>query len=213
MKTGRVAERALGRRESLGGVFLAGGAASVAAWLTSRLGYAKTPLGGSAVGVVVFVAVLWGVVVFLIPGRRPSSMPVQWRAIAGSVTGGLLITMIAIGSLWAYLSSIVIDDGLEGLVFLPILGAASAIVALAARSWTGQFRPIVAAVAACVGIAVAATVHAWGRAEGPPVFPVYAGTVLLFFPTALVGVAIGTAGGDVIRTIYRKRYTALQSDR
>ena len=183
VKSGKASERRLGWRESLGAVTVAGAAATAASWLTSRLGYAKTPLGGSAVGVVVFVAVLWGIAVFLIPGRRPSSTPVQWRAIVGSVTLGLLITMIAIGSLWAYLSSIAIDEGLEGLIFLPIL----------------------ASVAACVGIAVAATVHAWSRAEGPPVFPVYAGTVLLFLPLTLVGVAIGTAIGDSVRHVRAHR--------
>ena len=135
----------------------------------------------------------------------------SWLTSAGSVTVGLLITMIAIGSLWAYLSSIAIDEGLEGLIFLPILAVASAIVALGARSWTGRFRPILASVAACVGIAVAATVHAWSRAEGPPVFPVYAGTVLLFLPLTVVGVAIGTAIGDSVRHVRSNRGLTLPS--
>ena len=214
MKAGRVSD-ARGWRESLGGVFLAGIAASAAAWLTSRLapGFSKTPLSGAAVGIVVFAAVLWGIAVFLIPGRRPRSMPGRWSTIAVSGADGLLIAAIAVGTLWAYLSSIVIDDGLEGLVFLPILGAASAIVALAGRSWTGRFRPILAAVAACVGVAIAATVHTWSRSEGPSVLPLYTLTVIVFFPIALAGVALGSSIGDVIRTTYRGRHLTLESDR
>ncbi len=211
MITGRSARGGPGWRESLGAVFFAGIAAAAASWVTSWLGYAKTPLGGGAVGIIVFVAALWGIAVFLVPGRRPGDMPHSWRAIAESVAAGLLIAAIAVGSLWLYLSSIEIDDGLEGLMFLPILIFANAIVALAVRSWTARFRPILASVAACVGIAIAATVHAWSRAEGPSVFPVYAGTVLLFLPLTLAGVAIGTAIGDSVRHARSARGLTLPS--
>ena len=199
--------RQLGWRESLGSVFLAGSAACLAGWLTHRFapGFAETPFSTFAVGAVAFAAVLWGVTVFLIPGRRPSSMPGRWGAIAWSVGVGLLIGGIVVGSTWAYLSSIEIDDGLEGLIFLPILGVASILVALVARSWSGQFRPVVGAVAACVGVAVAATVHAWSRSAGPSVLPLYTLTVLLFLPLTLVGVAVGTAVGDLLRNARRKR--------
>lgn len=196
-----------GWRESLGSVFLAGSAACIASWLTHRFapGLAETPLSSFAAGTVAFVAVLWGITLFLIPGRRPPAMSRRWAATAWSVAGGLLIAGIAIGSTSAYLSSIEIDDGLEGLIFLPILSAASILVALAARSWSDQFRPVLGAVAACVGVAVAATVHAWSRSAGPSVLPLYTLTVLLFFPLALVGVAVGTAVGDHLRNASHER--------
>ena len=113
--------RQLGWRESLGSVFLAGSAAGVASWLADRFapGFAVTPLSTFAVGTVAFVVSLWGITLFLIPGRRPSSMPGRWAATARSVAAGLLIAGIAVGSTWAYLSSIEIDDGLEGLIFFP----------------------------------------------------------------------------------------------
>jgi hypothetical protein len=177
--------------ESLGAVLLAGFVAGVVGWLTRRFapGFTETPLNTFAAGAVGFVAALWGIAVLLIPGRRPSSISGRWGATAWSVGAGLLIAGIAVGSTWAYLSSIEIDDCLEGLVFLPILGAASILVALAARSWLGQFRPVVRAVAACVGIAVAATAHAWSRSAGPSVRPLYTLTVLVFLFLTLVGVA------------------------
>ena len=193
--------RQLGWRKSLGSVFLAGSAAFIASWLTHRFapGFAETPLSSFAVGTVAFVVVLWGITVFLIPGRRPPSMSGRWGAIAWSVAAGLLIATIAVGSIWAYLSSIEIGDGLEGLIFLPILAATSTLVALAARTGSDQFRPVLGAVAACVGVAVAATVHRWSRSAGPSVLPLYTLTVLLFFPLTLVGVAVGTAIGDHLR--------------
>ena len=199
--------RGLGWRESAGAVFLAGVVAGVVGWLTRRVapGFAQTPLSTIAVGAVGFVAALWGITVFLIPGRRPSSMSSRWGATACSIGAGLLMAGIAVGSTWAYLSSIDIDDGLEGLIFLPILGTASILVALAARSWSGQFRPVVGAVAACVGVAVAATVHAWSRSAGPSVLPLYTITVLVFLPLTLVGVAAGTAVGDLLRTARQER--------
>ena len=198
--------RQLGWRESLGSVFLAGSAAYVAGWLTHRLapGSAEVPLSAFAFGTVAFVVTLWGITVFLIPGRRPSSMSGPWAATAWSVAAGLLIAGIAIESTWAYLSSIVIDDGLEGLIFIPVLGLAGFLVALAARSWSGQFRPLVGAVTACVGVALAATVDAWSRSAGLSVLPVYALTVLMFLPVTLVGAAVGTALGDLLRNARRQ---------
>ena len=190
-----------GWQESLGAVFLAGSAACAAGGLARHFvpKIAATPFSSFAVGVVVFVAALWGITVFLIPGRRPSSISVRWGAIAWSVAAGLFVASIAVGSTWAYLSSIEIDDGLEGVIFLPILVAASTLVALAARSWSGQFRPILGAVAACVGVAVAATAHAWSRPAGPSVLPLYTLTVVVLLPLTLSGVAVGTAVGDYFR--------------
>ena len=194
-----------GWRESLGVVFLAGSAAFAVGWLTRHFApeIAETPLSIFAVRTVVFVAVLWAITVFLIPGRRPSSMSARWHAIAWTVVAGLLIATIAVGSTWGYLSSTEIDDGLEGLIFLPILVAVSTLVALAARSWSSQFRPIVGAVAACVGVAVAATVHTWSRPAGPSVLPLYAFTVVVLLPLTLSGVAVGTAVGDYFRNSRR----------
>ena len=197
----------LGWQESFGSVFFAGSAAFIAGWLAHRFapGLAETPLSTFAVGTVAFVVVLWGITVFLIPGRRPSSMSGRLADTAWSVAAGLLIAGIAIGSTSAYLSSIKIDDGLEGLMFIPTLGAASILVAFAARWWSGQFRPVVGAVAACAGVAVAATVHTWSRSAGPSVLPMYTLTMLLFLPVTLAGVAVGSAVGDILRNARRER--------
>ncbi len=131
-------------------------------------------------------------------------MSARWGAIAWSVVAGLLIATIAVGSTWAYLSSIEIDDGLEGLIFLPVLVAASTLVALAARSWSGQFRPVVGTVAACVGVAAAATAQTWSRPAGPSVLPLYALTVVVLLPLTLCGVAVGTAVGDYFRKQHQR---------
>lgn len=196
-----------GWRATAGSVFLAGSAAVTASWATHEFvpRLAETPLSGVAVGTVAFVIALWGITVFLIPGRRPTSMSARWGDTAWSIAGGLLIAGIAVGSTWAYLASIEIDDGLEGLIFLPILGAASFLVALAARSWSGRFRPVVAAVAACLGVDLVMTVEIWSRSAGPSVVPLYTLTVLLLFPLTLVGVAIGTAIGDYLHNARHAR--------
>jgi UDP-N-acetylenolpyruvoylglucosamine reductase len=132
-------------------------------------------------------------------------MPVPWKSIVGSVAAGMVIAAIAIGCTWAYLASITIDDGLEGLIFLPLLGAAGVVVALAARTVTVRFRPVVASVATCVGVAVALTAREWSRSGGdPPIAETYATVVLVLFPLALCGIAIGTLVGDALRPRVRR---------
>ncbi len=192
--------------QTLGAVFFAAVVAFIVGALTALLiPDSDRYFTDRAAGTVAFLVVLWLLARYLIPGRRPRSMPVPWGTIAGSVGGGLLIAAIAIGCTWAYLASITIDDGLEGLVFLPLLGAAGIVVALVARTATARFRPVVGSVAACVGTAIALTVHGWSRSGGgPSLWPTYTVTVLVLFPLTLCGVAIGTVVGDSLRPRCRR---------
>ena len=156
----------------------------------------------------VFLAVLWGIAVFLVPGRRRPTMPRGAVPIVGSIAAGLLIAAITVGSTWVYLASIEIDDGLEGVIFLPILAGASALVALGARAWSGRFRPILGSVAACVGVAVALITLAWTRG-GPSAASLFALTVVVLLPLTLFGVAAGTIVADAIRRTRNDRPRSL----
>ncbi len=131
-----------------------------------------------------------------------------WRESLGSIAAGLLIAAITVGSTWAYLSSIEIDDGLEGMIFLPILLVASTVVGLGARAWSGRFRPILGSVAACVGIAVALTALAWSRG-GPSAASLFTLAAVVLLPLTLSGVATGTVVGDGFRRGRRGRSGSL----
>ena len=189
-----------GWRESVGAVLVAGLSAFAVGRIADHFvpGFVDEPLGSLAVELVVFVAILWTVALLLVPGRRPRSLPREWAPIGGSVAAGLLIAAITIAGTWAYLSSIEIDDGLEGLMFFPLLVTASLLVAVVARRWSARFRPIIGSVAGCVGVAVVLIALSWSRG-GPSAASTVGLTVLVLFPLTLASVATGTVLGDLIR--------------
>ena len=107
---------------------------------------------------------------------------------SSAVAVGLLAAAVASVTFWLYRSSIPFGerDGLEGVVFLPILFCTSILATLVA-GWrrTSVSWPLVCATVACLAIAVA--LIAWGTTRGgPPVLESAVLIVLLVYPVGLV---------------------------
>ena len=111
---------------------------------------------------------------------RPTVGRMQGRGALQAVVAGVGAAVLATALTWGYLSSITIDDGLEGLVFLPLLAVACGIVSVP----VGWRHTSIAGPATIAGVAVAtATVvlaaHGASRGGPPLASTVVVGAVVL----------------------------------
>lgn len=131
-------------------------------------------------------------------------MPGDERRAAFSVASGIIAGLGTATGTWLSLSSIAIDDGLEGLIVLPILAAICAVPG----SWLGyrQSRlrgPITCAVAATA--TVTASLLIWQEVRGrggPPVLQNLGLGIVVLLPFAMLGVIIGFSAGWVTFSVF-----------
>jgi hypothetical protein len=124
------------------------------------------------------------------------------RGIVLPVGAGLAVALLACSSTYLHLSSIKIDDGLEGLVFLPILlGAGFLVGPVLGRRRTNPLQPFLCAAVASVAVGI--TLAAWRstRQGGASTFSIVVMTVVVFFPLALTGAVLGWAAGIALRRL------------
>lgn len=122
-------------------------------------------------------------------------------AVVSAVIAGSVVAVVALGGTALYLDSIEIDDGLEALVFRPVLVVVGVVAGIVGAWWSERIAwPVICGAAAASVIAlVFLSSSIRNGSSGPSPVPYVVMSAVLFFPLVTVGAVGGQRAGRLVR--------------